>query len=55
MMGQALTIYNNVTITILSSGYVDIKYSYVARFNIDPCCNYIHRPFTRFVYLVITE
>ena len=55
MMGQALTIYNNVTITILSSGYVDIKYSYVARFNIGPSFNYIHRPFTRFVYLVITE
>ena len=54
-MGEALTIYNNVTITILSSGYVDIKYSYVARLNIGPSFNYIRRPFTRFVYPVITE
>ena len=54
-MGQALTIYNNLTITILSSGYVDVKYSYVARFNIGPSFNCIRRPFTRFVYIVITE
>ena len=33
---------DNVTITILSSGYVDIKYSYVARFNIDPSFNCLH-------------
>ena len=55
MMGQALTIYNNVTITILSSGYVGIKYSYVARFNMGTSFNCLRRPFTRFVYHIITE